>query len=97
VKERGNIENLPGSGCRRKMTPLDDIILYQSITKNRCQTPEDVTSRFNARRGCNVSTRTLSRRSFDDGYNERCLRNFEENNSISSELREKIHWTVDNH
>jgi hypothetical protein len=31
MRERGNIENLPQSGGRRKMTPQDDRILFRSV------------------------------------------------------------------
>ena len=66
--ERGNVENLPRSGSRRKTIPRDDRILYPSIKSNRRQTLKDVTSRFNARTRYSVSTRTVSRRLFEDGY-----------------------------
>ena len=62
VRERGNVENLPRSGSRRKTTPRDVRILYRSIKSNRRQTLKDVTIRFTARTGYSVSTRTVSRR-----------------------------------
>ena len=34
MRERGNIENLPGSGGRRKTTPRDDRILLHSVKTN---------------------------------------------------------------
>ena len=101
VRERGNVENLPRSGSRRKTTPRDDRILYRSIKSNRRQTLKDVTSRFNARTGYSVSTRTVSRRLFEDGY-RRCV--VSKKTTISRVNREKrtrfcrqkLHWTVDN-
>ena len=102
MRERGNVENLPRSGSRRKTTPRDVRILYRSIKSNRRQTLKDVTSRFNARTGYSVSTRTVSRRLFEDGY-RRCV--VSKKTTISPVNREKrtrfcrqkLHWTVDNH
>ena len=102
VRERGNVENLPRSGSRRKTTPRDDRILYRSIKSNRRRTLKDVTSRFNSRTGYSVSTRTVSRRLFEDGY-RRCV--VSKKTTISRVNREKrtrfcrqkLHWTVDNH
>ena len=72
VRERGIVEHLPRSGNRRKTSPSDDRILYRSIKSNRHQTLKDFISRFNARTRYSVSTRTVSRRLFEDGY-KRCV------------------------
>ena len=76
VRERGNVENLPRS--RRKTTPRDDRILYRSIKSNRRQTLKDVTSRFNARTGYSVSTRSVSKWLYT-------VCSFQENSNISIE------------
>jgi transposase len=68
MRERGNIENLPRRGGIRKTIPRDNIILFRSVKTNRRQTLKDVTARFNQRTGCNVSSRTVCRRLFREGY-----------------------------
>ena len=73
MRERGNIENLPRSGGIRKKTPRDDRILFRSVKTNRRQTLKDVTARFNQRIGCNVSSRTVCRTLFLEGYKRRVV------------------------
>jgi transposase len=74
MRERGSIENLPRSEGRRKTTPRDDRILFRSVKTNRRQTLKDVTARFNQRTSCNVSSITVCRRLFREGYT-RCKLN----------------------
>jgi transposase len=73
MRERGKIENLSRSGGRCKTTPLDDRILFRSMKTNRRQTLKDVTARFNQSTGCNVSSRTVCRRLFREGYKRRVV------------------------
>jgi transposase len=68
MRERGNIENLPRRGGIRKTITRDNRILFRSVKTNRRQTLKDVTARFNLRTGCNVSSRTVCRRLFREGY-----------------------------
>ena len=73
MRERGSIENLPRSEGRRKTTPRDDRILFRSVKTNRRQTLIDVTARFNQRTSCNVSSITVCRRLFREGYKRRVV------------------------
>ena len=73
MRERGSIENLPRSGGRRKTTPRDDRILFRRVKTNRRHTLKDVTARFNQRTSCNVSSRTVCRRLFREGYKRRVV------------------------
>jgi hypothetical protein len=100
MRERGNIENLPRSGGRRITTPRDDRILFRSVKTNRRQTLKDVTARFNQRTGCNVSSRTVCRRLFREGYKRRVVSNKITISQVNRQRRvgcchRKLHWTVD--
>jgi hypothetical protein len=97
MRERGNIENLPQSGGRRKTTPRDDRILFRSTKTNRRQTLKDVTARFNQRTGCNVSSRTVCRRLFQEGYKCRVVSKKITISQVNrfGFCRRKLHWTVD--
>jgi hypothetical protein len=100
MREKGNIENLLRSGGRRKTTPRDDRIHFRSVKTNRRQTLKDVTARFNQRTSCNVSSRTVCRRLFQEGYTRRVV---SKNSTICQVnrrrrvgfCRRKLHWTVD--
>ena len=88
MRERGNIENLPRSGGRRKTTPRDDRIL------------KDVTAIFNQRTGCNGSPKTACRRLFWEGYKRTVVSRKITNFQVSRQRRVgfglwKLHWTVD--
>jgi transposase len=73
MRERGNIENLPRRAGIRKTIPRDNRILFRSMKTNRRQTLKDVTARFNQRTGYNVSSRTVCRRLFQEGYKRRVV------------------------
>jgi hypothetical protein len=49
------------------------VILFRSVKTNRRQTLKDVTARFNQRTSCNVSSRTVCRRLFWEGYKRRVV------------------------
>jgi transposase len=73
MRETGNIENLPRRGGIRKTIPRDNRILFRSVKTNRRQTLKDVTARLNQRTGCKVSSRTVCRRLFREGYKRRVV------------------------
>ena len=89
MRERGNIENLPRGAGIRKTIPRDNIILFRSVKTNRRQTLKDVTARFNQRTGCNVSSRTVCRRPFREGYKRRVV----SKNIIISQVNRQ--WLID--
>ena len=100
MRERGNIENLTRSGGRRKTTPQVDRILFRSVKINRRKTLKDATARFNQRTGCNVSSRTVCRRLFWEGYNRRVVSKKITISQVNRQRRvgfccRKLHWTVD--
>jgi hypothetical protein len=100
MRERGNIENLTWSGGRRKTTPQVDRILFRSVKTNRRKTLKDATARFNQRTGCNVSSRTVCRRLFWEGYNRRVVSKKITISQVNRQRRvgfccRKLHWTVD--
>jgi hypothetical protein len=100
MRERGNIENLTRSGGRRKTTPQVDRILFRSVKTNRRKTLKDGTARFNQRTGCNVSSRTVCRRLFWEGYNRRVVSKKITISQVNRQRRvgfccRKLHWTVD--
>jgi transposase len=100
MRERGKIENLSRSGGRCKTTPLDDRILFRSMKTNRRQTLKDVTARFNQSTGCNVSSRTVCRRLFREGYKRRVVSKKITISQVNRQwqvgfCRRKLHWTVD--
>ena len=85
----------------RKTTPRDDRILFRSVKSNRRQTLRDLTARFNARTGCDLSTRTVCRRLFHEGYKRRIVSKKTTISVVNREkrrrfCREKLHWTVQN-
>jgi hypothetical protein len=100
MRERENIENLPRSGGRQKTTPRDHRILFRSVKTNRRQTLKDVTARFNQRTSCNVSSRTVCRRLFWEGYKRRVVSKKITISQINCQrrvgfCRRKLHWRVD--
>jgi len=100
MRERGNIENLPRSGGRRKTTHRDDRILFRSVKANRRQTLRDVIARFNQRTSCNVSSRTVCRSLFREGYTRRVVSKKITISQVNRQrrvgfCRRKLHWTVD--
>jgi transposase len=99
MRERGNIENLPRSRGRRT-TPRDDRILFRSAKTNRRQTLKDETTRINQRTSCNVSSRTVCRRLFREGYKCRVVSKKITISQINRQrrvalCRRKLHWWVD--
>ena len=64
-------------------------ILFRSVKTNRRQTLKDVTARFNQITSCNVSSRTVCRRLFWEGYTRRVV------SKPVGFCRRKLHWTVD--
>jgi hypothetical protein len=83
---------------RRKTTPQDDRILFRSA--NRRQTLKDVTARFNQRNGCIVSSRTVCRRLFREGYTRRVVSKKITISQVNCQrwvgfCRRKLHWIVD--
>ena len=67
---------------------------------NRRQTLKDVTARFNQRTGCIVSSRTVCRRLFREGYTRRVVSKKITISQVNCQrwvgfCRRKLHWTVD--
>jgi hypothetical protein len=61
---------------------------------------KDATARFNQRTGCNVSSRTVCRRLFWEGYNRRVVSKKITISQVNRQrrvwfCRPKLHWTGD--
>lgn len=84
-RERGNEENFPRTGRRRKTDSRADRRIFRMARKNLRQTLEDLTTKFNNSSVENISSRTV-RRLFENKYKKRCLKenHYQEREQISA-------------
>ena len=88
----GNEENSSGRGHMKKTSVQNDRSLFWSVRKNRRQTLNDVTSRFNVSYGQDISTRTVRRRLFEEGYKRRQVSKATTVSKINRGKRMKFCW-----
>ena len=92
-------ENNSGRGKVKSTSARSDRGLFRMVRKNRRQTLNDLTSRFNEMYGNNLSARTVRRRLFNEGYKRRRVSKATTISKINREkrrefCREKSGWTV---
>ena len=67
-QERGSVENNRRSGRPRVTDARGDRKIYWIVKRNRRQSLQDITSKFNGDEGTRVSKRTIRRRLHQEGY-----------------------------
>lgn len=93
-------ENVVRRGRRKKTDDRHDRQLFRLVKSNRRQTLDDLTCRFNQQCSPNLSSRTVRRRLFDEGYKRRRVSKVTTISKVNREkrikfCREKFEWTVD--
>ena len=67
-QERGSVENNRRSGRPRVTDARGDRKIYRIVKRNRRQSLQDITSKFNGDEGTRMSKRTIRRRLHQEGY-----------------------------
>ena len=87
-----NEESSRRRGHKKKTSVRNDRTLFRTVRKNRRQTLNDVTSRFNVSYGQDLSTRTVRRRLFEEGYKRRRVSKATTVSKINRDKRMKFCW-----
>lgn len=95
----GEVENVNRSGRKKKTSAQADRVLFRMVRNNRRQTLNELTSRYNEQTETELSSRTVRRRLFDEGFKRKRVSKATTISKINREkrkrfCREKRGWTV---